>query len=317
MKFGYHNASFLYNGDPDGRSVADSLTARAEFAEAAGFDWYTLMDHFWQLGGLGNHDEPFVECYTGLSAIAAATERMRLSGLVTCVHYRNPAYLAKAMASLDHLSNGRGMLAIGAGWYEDEYDAIGIEFPPADVRIRQTRDVIDLCRAAWSAESPVSYEGEFFALDDLYLNPKPDDIPVMIGGGGEELTLRLTADRAAAWNVPGCDPDTYAHKVDVLRDHCTDLASTFEDIELTVTLGTCIRGSTDDAHDAYERLCRDTESGPPPRDEFRGAVGTATEVAELVETYRDIGVDTFQIRPLRNDRETTERFVDDVMPEFQ
>jgi alkanesulfonate monooxygenase SsuD/methylene tetrahydromethanopterin reductase-like flavin-dependent oxidoreductase (luciferase family) len=272
-------------------------------------------DHFWQLSGVGYHDEPFVECYTGLSAVAAATDSMRLSALVTCVHYRNPALLAKTVASLDSLSGGRAVLAIGAGWYEDEYDAAGLDFPPADERIRQTRDAIQLCETAWTEPSPVDYDGAYYDLDGLILEPKPD-VPVMVGGGGEQLTLRLTAHLADAWNVPGSDPETYAHKLDVLRDHCDDLGTDYDAIEKTVTLQTCLRGTTGDAHGAYERLMTDTEAGPTPRDEFRGAVGTAAEVADLVETYRDLGVDTFQIQPVKNDRETVERFVDDVYPEF-
>ena len=147
MDFGYHNASFVYEG---GEDVADAMAARAKLVEDAGFSWFTLMDHFWQLAGIGHHDEPFVECYSGLSALARETDSMTLSALVTCVHYRNPAMLAKTVASLDTLSEGRAMLAIGAGWYDAEYEATGIEYPDAAARIHQMRDAIELCRAAWS-----------------------------------------------------------------------------------------------------------------------------------------------------------------------
>jgi alkanesulfonate monooxygenase SsuD/methylene tetrahydromethanopterin reductase-like flavin-dependent oxidoreductase (luciferase family) len=292
------------------------MAERAKLVEDAGFTWFTLMDHFWQLGFIGHHDEPFVECYSGLSALARETDSMDLSALVTCVHYRNPAVLAKTVASLDTLSEGRAMLSIGAGWYTAEYDAAGIEYPDAETRIHQMRDVIELCRAAWNEPSPVEYEGEHYDLDGLYLDPKPGEIPVMIGGGGEQLTLRATAEHADAWNVPGSDPEEYDHKLDVLEGHCADFDREYDDIERTVTLVTLIRDSTDAAHGAYEDLLDATENGPTPREEFRGLVGSETDVAELIEQYHEVGVDTLQIQPVKNDRESTLRFVDGVMPEF-
>ncbi|MFB6295977.1 MAG: LLM class flavin-dependent oxidoreductase [Halobacteriales archaeon] len=313
MEFGYHNASFVYDGE---ESLAESMVERAQLVEDAGFTWFTLMDHFWQLAGLGHHDEPFVECYTGLSALARETDEMDLSALVTCVHYRNPASLAKTVASLDTLSEGRAVLAIGGGWYTDEYDAAGLEYPDGPTRIRQMRDAIELCRAAWNEPSPVDYEGEYYDLDGLYLNPKPDEIPVMIGGGGEQLTLRATAEHADAWNIPGSDPKEYEHKLDVLREHCADFDREYADIETTVTLTTLLRESTEAAHEDYEALLAESENGPTPRDEFRELVGTPSEAAELVAAYRDLGVDTLQIQPVKNDRESTLRFVDEVMPEF-
>jgi alkanesulfonate monooxygenase SsuD/methylene tetrahydromethanopterin reductase-like flavin-dependent oxidoreductase (luciferase family) len=292
------------------------MAERAKLVEDAGFTWFTLMDHFWQLGFIGHHDEPFVECYSGLSALARETDSMDLSALVTCVHYRNPAVLAKTVASLDTLSEGRAMLSIGAGWYTAEYDAAGIEYPDAETRIHQMRDVIELCRAAWNEPSPVEYEGEHYDLDGLYLDPKPGEIPVMIGGGGEQLTLRATAEHADAWNVPGSDPEEYDHKLDVLEGHCADFDREYDDIERTVTLVTLIRDSTDAAHEAYEDLLDATENGPTPREEFRGLVGSESDVAELIEQYHEVGVDTLQIQPVKNDRESTLRFVDGVMPEF-
>jgi alkanesulfonate monooxygenase SsuD/methylene tetrahydromethanopterin reductase-like flavin-dependent oxidoreductase (luciferase family) len=312
MEFGYHHPSFRY---PDTDApIGEALIDQAQFVEDAGFTWFTLWDHLWQLQFVDQRDGPFMECYTGLSAVAAATDTMELSALVTCPHYRNPAMLAKTVASLDTLSNGRAMLAIGAGWYEDEYDAAGVEYPPADKRIRQCRDVITLCRTAWNEPSPVDYDGEYYDLDGLYLNPKPDDIPVLVGGGGEQLTLRLTAEYADRWNGPG-DPETYEHKLDVLREHCEREGTDYDAIEKTATLTTVIRDTTEAAHEAYEQRMAPSPQELTPRDGFRGLVGTASEVAELVATYRELGVDTLQIQPL-NDRETIERFADDVMPDF-
>jgi alkanesulfonate monooxygenase SsuD/methylene tetrahydromethanopterin reductase-like flavin-dependent oxidoreductase (luciferase family) len=312
MDFGYHHASFATE---DG-SPSDGLIDRAQFLESEGFTWLTLMDHLWQLTGVGYRDDPFMECYAGLSAVAQATDEMELSGLVTCPHYRNPGYLAKLMATVDQVADGRGMLGIGAGWYEAEYEALGIEYPDVSTRVRQLRETIELCRAAWTDPSPVDYEGDHYALDGLYLEPKPDDIPVLVGGAGEQLMLRLVAEYADRWNLPHRSPDTYAHKRAVLTDHCDRYDRSPDDIEQTVTLPTVIRESTDDAHEAYEDLKADTVGGPTPRDEYRGLIGTPAEVAEQIAAFRDHGADTLQIQPPHNDRETIERFVDDVMGEF-
>jgi alkanesulfonate monooxygenase SsuD/methylene tetrahydromethanopterin reductase-like flavin-dependent oxidoreductase (luciferase family) len=316
MDFGYHNSSFVYHGSDDDTPLVEAMTDRARFVEDAGFTWYTLMDHFWQLAGIGHHDEPFLECYAGLSALARATERMELSALVTCVHYRNPALLAKTMATLDHLSEGRGVLAIGGGWYTDEYDAVGIDYPDGETRIRHVRDAIRLCRAAWNEPSPVDYEGEYFDLEEFYCDPKPDAIPVLVGGAGEQLTLRLVAHLADRWNYTTAPPEDLEHKLSVLAGHCERYDRPLEDVEITLTCETLLREDQAAAHDEYERLASDTESGPTPRDEFRGLVGTPAEAAELVDTYRELGVDTLQIQPVKNDRESVELFVDEVQSQF-
>ncbi|AGN02375.1 putative F420-dependent oxidoreductase [Salinarchaeum sp. Harcht-Bsk1] len=316
MDFGYHNASFEYADDPESRSLVDSLVDRAQLVEDAGFTWFSLMDHFWQLQWSGHLDEDFVECYSGLSALATATDDIDLSALVTCIHYRNPAYLAKVVASLDQLSEGRAILGIGAGWYEDEYDAIGVPFEDPAKRIRELRDVIKLCQTAWDEDSPVNYEGQYHDLDDLILEPKPDDVPILVGGGGEQLTLRVTAEYADMWNIPGSDPETYEHKLGVLKEHCENAGRDYDEITKTATITTMIRDTTEEAHEAYEDHLEASKAGPADRDEFRGLVGTPEEVAEGVETYQDLGIDSFQIQVPKNERETTVRFIDEVAPQF-
>jgi alkanesulfonate monooxygenase SsuD/methylene tetrahydromethanopterin reductase-like flavin-dependent oxidoreductase (luciferase family) len=151
----------------------------------------------------------------------------------------------------------------------------------------------------------------------LYLDPKPDEIPILVGGGGEQLTLRLAAEYADWWNVPHADPETYAHKLAVLDDHCERSGRERSDIVTTNTLRTVIRPTTEAAHAAYEDLMSATATGPTPRSEFRELVGTPTEVIAQLETYDEIGVDSVQIEPVLNDTESFERFVDDVMPAFE
>lgn len=313
MDFGYHNTSFVYDSEP----FTDAFLDRARRLEDAGFTWFSLMDHLWQIPSLGYRDEPLLECYSGLSALAAVTDSMELSGLVTCVHYRHPAYLAKLVASLDALSDGRAVLAIGGGWYEEEYEAMGLDFADPERRIKQVRDAIRLCRAAWTEPSPVDYDGEFYSLDDFYLDPKPEDVPVLVGGAGEQLTLKLVADEADRWNVPGADPEEYEHLLDVLREHCETMGRDYDDVTKTVTLQTIVRDTDSAATAAYEDRLAATERGVPiPREEFRGLVGSPATVAETIERYRDLGVETLEIEPPKNDRETVDRFLDDVAPQF-
>lgn len=170
MDFGYHNASFVYDGDD---SLVESMAERAKLVEDAGFTWFTLMDHFWQLPGIGYPDEPTLECYTGLSALARETDAMELSGLVTCVHYRDPALLAKEIASLGALSGGRAVFAIGAGWFEAEYAAAGVEFPDPATRVRQLRDAVRLVDAALSRESPVDTTASTTTSTASTASPRP------------------------------------------------------------------------------------------------------------------------------------------------
>lgn len=313
MEFGYHHNSFAY-ADED-RPVFESMADRAQWLEDEGFSLFTVMDHFWQLGANGYHDERFLDCYSALNAVAAVTDTIELSGLVTCSHYRNPGYLARLLASLDAISGGRAVLGIGGGWYTDEYDAVGVEFPDASTRIRQLRDVIELCRTAWYEESPVTYDGQYYDLEEFILEPKPDEIPVMIGGGGEQLTLRAVAEYADRWNFGSGTPGEFTAKEEVLQDHCEDFDRDPDEITKTLGNDLLLRESTENAHDAYEELLSETERGPTPRDEFRGLVGTPAEAVELIADFEDVGVDTLIAKVPKNDERTVELFIDEVLPQ--
>jgi len=317
MEFGYHHMSFQDADEPD-RPVAEATVEHARWLDREGFTWFSLMDHLWQLSGNGRRDGPFLDCYTALPAVAQATDEIELGALVTCPHYRYPGYLARALATLDRIADGRAVLAIGAGWYEAEYEALGIEYPDPSTRSEQMRETIELCRTAWREDSPVDYEGEHYSLDGLYLEPKPvrDPVPVLVGGGGEQLTLRATAEYADRWNIPGGDPERYAGKLDVLRKHCADLGRDYDDITRTVANTTVLREDRERAHEVYEELQNRTEGGPAPRDADRGAVGTPAEAAERVAAFEDVGVDQFMLKVPANDRRTRELFADEVMPEF-
>src|ERR1700733_13794238 len=221
MKFGVHNPSWIYGSEP--AEAFDGIKAKALWAEDHGFVWFSVMDHLIQIGGVGTPTDPFMEGWTVLSALAAVTGRIRLATLASSVAYRNPAHLAKIAAGVDLISRGRLTLGIGAGWFETEYRQYGFEFPerPA-VRIRQLEEAVRLILAMWS-EKRTTFHGKYFHTEDAILEPKPvqkPHPPVMIAGGGEQLTLRCPPARLAdACNVGG-EPEGVKHKLDVLRRHC-------------------------------------------------------------------------------------------------
>jgi len=314
MRFGYHNASYRY---PDGEDGLGGAFALARRLDDAGFEWFSVMDHLWQLPFVGERDEPFFDAYSTLPALARETEAMELSALVTSPHYRNPAMLAREVATLDHASDGRAVLGIGAGWFREEYDAYGFDFPDAETRVHQLRDTVGLARAMWTEDSPLDYESDYHDVEDLYLEPKPvqDGGPdVLVGGGGEDLTLKAVADVADRWNVPGVSHEAYARKLDLLAGYCEEFGTDYDAIEKTVLQTVLIRDAEDEAHAAYERLQNETAAADPaPRGE-RTLVGTVEQVLAGLERFEELGAEMAMVRAEGNDPETIDRLVADVVP---
>ena len=199
MKFGIHHASWL--DSPDLAEIFETTKAKAQWAEQHGFDWFSVMDHMIQIPGVGPPEEPILEGWAALAGLAAVTHRIRLATLVTAVSYRNPAHLAKIAASVDLISRGRLTLGIGAGFFEDEYRQYGWTFPPkAATRIRQMEEAVELILKMWT-ELRTTFHGRYFQVEDAILEPKPlqkPHPPVMIAGGGEQMTLRAVASRASS-----------------------------------------------------------------------------------------------------------------------
>jgi F420-dependent oxidoreductase-like protein len=306
MKFGIHNPSWFYGPDP--AEAFEAVKAKAQWAENHGFVWFSVMDHLIQIPGVGAPDEPFMEGLTVLSALAAVTSRIRLATLATSVGYRNPAHLAKIAAGVDLISRGRLTLGIGAGYFETEYRQYGGEFPerPA-VRIRQMQEAVRLIIAMWT-EKRTTFHGRYFHVEDAILEPKPGQKPrppVMIAGGGEQLTLRAVARLADACNLGG-DPEMVRHKLAVLRSHCDAAERDYDTIEKTHNNSWLL--GRDEAAVAAKRE-RLASRGP-----LRGFVGTVSEAIDLVGRYQDAGVQLLINSDYRNDIETHELFASDVMP---
>jgi F420-dependent oxidoreductase-like protein len=308
MKFGIHNPSWVYGGDP--ADAFEGLKAKAQWAENNGFVWFSVMDHLIQIGGVGVPDEPFMEGWTVLSALAAVTSRIRLATLATSVAFRNPAHLAKIAAGVDQISRGRLTLGIGAGWFEAEYQQYGWEFPPRPAtRIRQMEEAVRLIMAMWTGKR-TTFHGKYFHVEDAILEPKPvqkPHPPVMIAGGGEQLTLRYVARLADLCNVGG-EPDGVKHKLDVLRRHCDAAGRDYDAIEKTNIVSVLL--ARDAAAVAAKRE-RHSARGP-----LRGLVGTPSEAIDLIGRYQDAGVQLFINSDYRNDMETHELMASEVMPHF-
>jgi len=308
MKFGIHNPSWLFGTDPAG--IFDAVKAKAQWAETHGFTWFSVMDHLIQIGNVGTPDEPFMEGWTVLSALAAVTERIRLATLASSVAFRNPAHLAKIAAGVDQISRGRLTLGIGGGWFEAEYRQYGWEFPPRPaVRLRQMEEAVRLILALWQ-EKRTTFHGRYFHAEDAILEPKPvqqPHPPVMIAGGGEQLTLRSVARLADACNVGG-SPDAVRHKFDVLRRHCETEQRSYDAIERTCIISFLL------ASDAGSLAAKRERLGVPAS--YYGFAGTVAEVTDLAGRYRDAGVQLLISSSYKNDQETFELLAADVMPHF-
>ena len=233
MDLGIHYARFDHPGG-DAR-LAERLTETARVADAGGVSLFTVMDHWFQMEGLGGPERPMLEGYTTLGYLAAVTTRVRLGLLVTGVTYRAPGLLAKTVTTLDVLSRGRAVLGIGAAWYEREHRGLGVDFPPTAERFERLEETLQGCAQMWGPDAG-PFHGRHYRLEETVCVPAPvrGRVPVLIGGSGERKTLRLVAAHADACNLFGAEPDVIAHKLDVLRRHCDDLGRNYDAIDKTV-----------------------------------------------------------------------------------
>jgi F420-dependent oxidoreductase-like protein len=234
MELGLHVADFTWPGGT--AELASALTRIATTAEDVGIARLTVMDHLWQIGDIGDPQQPMLEAYTTLGFVAAKTQRLILHTLVTGVVYREPGLLAKAVTTLDVLSCGRASLGIGAAWNEEEAKGLGLPFPPLAERFERLEEALQICLQMWSPdEGP--FDGKHYQLARTLNSPPSLRRPrprIMVGGGGERKTLRLVALYADACNI-FASPDA-AHKLDVLRDHCGNEGRDYDEIEKTATL---------------------------------------------------------------------------------
>ncbi len=234
MKIGLQVNHFTWNNGPE--QLGPTFGAIGRRAEEAGFDSLWVMDHFFQIGGLGQPEEPMLEGYTALGFIAGQTSRIKLGTMVTGVTYRHPGVLVKTVTTLDVVSGGRAYLGIGAAWNEREHLGLGVPFPPLKERFERLEETLQIALQMWSGEAG-EYNGKHYQLKEAINSPQAltrPHPPILIGGGGEQKTLRLVAKYGDACNLFARIGDgMMQHKLDVLRGHCEDLGRPYEEIEKT------------------------------------------------------------------------------------
>jgi F420-dependent oxidoreductase-like protein len=289
VHLGLQLPSFTFPDVPDDR-LFERIAEIALAAEESGFDSFWVMDHYHQIGNIGPPTHPMFEAYTLLSAVAARTSRIQLGAMVTGVTYRNPAFLAKVVTTLDVVSSGRAILGIGAAWNEDESLAYGYPWPSATERFERLEDTLRICRAMFTQpESTV--QGTIHHVDGAINVPqpvRPGGPPILVGGGGERKTLRLTARYADMWNGFG-DIPMLRHKLDVLSEHCAAEGRDRSEIVAT-RLGTLIVADTHDEADRRRRAWQADRNVDDDGLAMRLTWGDRAEVAEQASAFLDAGL---------------------------
>jgi F420-dependent oxidoreductase-like protein len=233
VKFGLQISSFSWPGGT--AELAPTLARIVRTADDVGFDSIWVMDHFFQIRSVGRPEEPMLEGTTALGWMAANSSRARLGLMVGGVHYRQPGLWIKAATTLDVLSGGRAWFGIGAAWNQEESQALGFPFPPLGTRFELLEDTLRMAHGMWTGErgSEEDFQGRHVHATRLLNSPQAlsrPRIPIMIGGGGEQKTLRMVAQYGDATNVFG-GPEKIHHKYEVLRGHCDELGRPYDEIE--------------------------------------------------------------------------------------
>ena len=296
----------------------------AAYADGGAWDSLWVYDHFHTVPmptGEATH-----EAWSLMSAYGAATSRIKLGQMCTAISYRNPVYLAKVAATADIISGGRVQMGIGGGWYEHEWRAYGYGFPSAGVRLARLDEGVQIMRGAWR-DGKVSFAGKHYQVDGAIVAPKPlqdSGIPLWIAGGGEKKTLRIAAKYAQYTNFAP-EPAAFAHKSEVLAQHCSDVGTDFDAIVRSVNVNAVVGTSEADVEDRLKRVA-DRMVGVIPESAAEAmiggtsgpesAVGTSEQVIERLQRLRDLGCGYVicYFPEAAYDRSSIERFEQDVMP---
>jgi F420-dependent oxidoreductase-like protein len=266
-------------GIADPIEAYETMTRVAQLAEEVGFDSIWLYDHF-QTGS--PTQELTFECWTSTAALARDTKRVRIGQMVTCNSYRNPALLAKMASTVDVLSHGRLDFGIGAGGYERELRAYGYDYFEGPERLRYLREALQIIRKMWSEEE-ATFAGLYYRIDGAINQPKgvqKPHIPLLIGGVGEQVTLKLVAQYADACNINNLDNEALARKLEILRGHCERVGRNYNEIRRTVEYSVALDRSEDEAaQKAQQRNIKPS----------RGLVGTPRIIRQRLREIEEIG----------------------------
>ncbi len=281
--------SFTFADVPDDR-LFERIAEIATAAEEAGFDSFWVMDHYHQIAHIGPPTDPMLEAYTVLAGVAARTSRIQLGAMVTGVTYRNPAFLAKVVTTLDVVSSGRAILGIGAAWNEEESLAYGYPWPAPGERFERLEDALQICRSMFT-QTTSTVKGTIHHVDGAINVPqpvRPGGPPILVGGGGERKTLRLTAKYADMWNGFG-DIPLIKRKLDVLASHCDAEGRDRSEIVAT-RLGTLIVGESHEDADRRRREWQEARGVDDAGLAMRLIWGDRDAVGEQAQAFLDAGL---------------------------
>ena len=286
--FGFHMPNFTFPGVPS-EELFDRVVQNAQAAERAGFDLVTVMDHFYQIGGVGPETDPMLEAYTALAALAAGTSRVMLGTLVTGVTYRNPALLAKMATTLDIISKGRAVMGIGAAWHEAEHAGYGFAFPPVRERMDRLDEALTIIKRMFREERP-SFQGRYYRIERALNSPRPiqpGGPKILIGGGGEKRTLRLLARHGDIGHWFGGNLEVLRRKKQIFERHCEAEGRDPSTVRLTVGIGVVLVANEREAASVLERI-------PAAR---RSTIVTATipQAVDLLGKHIDSGFGGFTL----------------------
>ena len=276
-------------------------------AEGLGFNSVWAYDHFFPYYAYKPlESKPMFECWTLLSAIAGITKKVRIGQVVTCNSYRSPALLAKMGATLDAISNGRLDFGIGAGWYEEEYKAYGYEYPKDSTRIAQLDEALQIIRAMWM-DVKATFSGKHYRIRDAICNPKPLQKPyppIMVGGSGEKLLLRVVAKHADRYNHPFGTPSELKRKIEVLKEHCRAIGRDHKEIETSVLIRVLVGSDDKQVRRIIGKVKLPDETVEQFLDRTNGkaSIGTPEQVNADLNEYMNLGITHFILHFIGLDR---------------
>jgi F420-dependent oxidoreductase-like protein len=294
----------------------EALRETWRLIDGSGYDTAWLFDHFFPI--LSDPSGPCYEGWTTLTALACETSLTQIGILVTGNTYRHPAVLAKMGATLDHTSGGRLIMGIGAGWFEMEHTAYGIHFGTTAERIHRVDEACEVIKRLWT-EKQATFDGKYYQLLEAYCEPKPlqqPRPPLMIGGSGEKLMLRVVAKHADIWNTFG-SPEVFRHKIEVLKEHCAAVGRNVDEIEVSWAGMTFITDSPEEKQAMITRAA--AMFGAPIEMIAPGLlVGSVSELRDRIQQFIEAGVTHFILIPHTPiDHTTIGRFAEEVMPAFR
>ena len=284
--------------------------------EALGFDSVWVCDHLY---GPQSPQLPILEAWSMVSAVAAITERVQIGTLVTPAGMRNPAQLGKVIATADNIAGGRVIAGLGGGWMAREFTDFGMPFLTVGERLRQLEETVELLRRMWGDEAEVSYGGEFVQADNVVCQPKPPRrVPILIGGAGEKVTLKLVAQHADIWNNQAGQQHALGRKMDVLKRHCDAVGRDADEI---VASQQCLVAIAPDAERAGPMADRAEKIFGGHMGDPKGPLaitGTPERCAEQIRKHIDLGCTMFVMEFFGKDTlEPARLFAEQVLPDFR